>query len=90
LSAFHPLSGWTDADEVRAPEGTAFTRWAVVPRLTGAGGGIYAALATLSVEAVPLAAEVTEVTDSTIKVRWATGAVTSVAFDPLTVDHRAH
>ncbi|RLL70169.1 DUF2264 domain-containing protein [Streptomyces sp. Z26] len=57
-SGLRGLYGWTGRDTVRAPRGTAFTRWALVPRLTadvpggvpGAAGGaaLYAALAVLA------------------------------------------
>jgi hypothetical protein len=95
VSALHPLHGWRDLDEARAPQGTAFTRWARVPRLTaGADGtGLYAALATLSAEPdpAPLSAAVTAVVveSDRIEVRWAEdGSLTRVGFDPLEVDQR--
>ncbi|MFE6162657.1 DUF2264 domain-containing protein [Streptomyces sp. NPDC056486] len=94
LSALHPLHGWTGQDEQRAPQGTAFTRWARVPRLTAEAEGtaLYAALATLTAEQEPaaLAEAVTVVsaTADTVEVRWADdGSLTRIAFAPLTVEH---
>ncbi|MFB6517050.1 DUF2264 domain-containing protein [Streptomyces sp. NPDC056401] len=51
-SELHPVHGWEARDEARAPAGTAFTRWASVPRLTAEGGGtrLYAALVALTGE----------------------------------------
>ncbi|MEV7085779.1 DUF2264 domain-containing protein [Streptomyces sp. NPDC093085] len=94
-SALHPLYGWTAGPgEPRAPHGTAYTRWAVVPELTGPAEGtaLFAALATLTAEpdAAPLAAAVDGVTvdGGTVEVRWAgDGSRTRIAFGPLTVEH---
>ncbi|MCX5610376.1 DUF2264 domain-containing protein [Streptomyces sp. NBC_00047] len=93
-SALHPLHGWDARDEVRAPAGTAFTPWALVPRLTAeaAGTGLYAALATLTAEPdpAPLAAAVTDVRADAdgIEVRWAEdGSLTRITFGPLAVEH---
>jgi hypothetical protein len=94
LSELHPLHGWTDQDELRAPQGTAFTPWARVPRLTAHAHSttLYAALATLTAQPQPepLATAVTEVnadTDS-IAVRWANdSSVTRIAFKPLSITH---
>ncbi|AWZ06239.1 MULTISPECIES: DUF2264 domain-containing protein [unclassified Streptomyces] len=99
-SELHPLYGWDVGDEAGAPAGTAFTRWARVPRLTagaGAGGnGLYVALAALTgrPDQVPdpvavAAAVVTEVgaDDGSLEVRWAQdGSLTRVTFDPLRVE----
>ncbi|MFE7126443.1 DUF2264 domain-containing protein [Streptomyces sp. NPDC057617] len=96
-SALHGLYGWVDLDEQRAPQGTAFTRWARVPRLTGEAEGtaLFAALATLTAEpaAAPLSEAVSRVrltgadTD-TIEVTWADdGSVTRVSFAPLEITH---
>ncbi|MFE0251718.1 DUF2264 domain-containing protein [Streptomyces sp. NPDC059010] len=85
-SQLHPLLGWTDRDTVRAPQGTAFTPWASMPRLTADATGthIFAAVATLTTEppAVPASEAVTEATvaDSALRLRWYDGAVTRVAF----------
>lgn len=86
-SFLRPLHGWTAQDELRAPQGTAFTRWAVVPRLTAGaeGTGIFAALATLSTEP-PEDVEVTA-GPTTLQVQWADGSVTQVAFEPMNVTH---
>lgn len=93
-SALHGLHGWQTQDELRAPQGTAFTRWAVVPRLTAnvEGTAVFAALATLTAEpgATPLSGAVSEVRvdGDTVEVRWADdGSATRIAFEPLTVDH---
>ncbi|MET7599844.1 DUF2264 domain-containing protein [Streptomyces sp. NPDC005481] len=93
-SALHPLHGWSEADEARAPQGTAFTSWARVPRLTGEAEGtaVYASLATLTEEPepVPLAGAVTGVSADGhgVEVRWADdGSTTRVAFEPLAVGH---
>ncbi|GHH73128.1 hypothetical protein GCM10018793_11260 [Streptomyces sulfonofaciens] len=93
-SALHPVHGWDSADEVRAPQGTAFTRWALVPRLTAddaGGSGVYAALATLTAEEdpEPLPRTLTEVsvTADGFEARWAAdGARTRITFRPLTVE----
>jgi hypothetical protein len=93
-SALHPLHGWSGADEAPAPQGTAFTPWARVPRLTGEAEGtsVYASLATLTAEPepVPLAGAVTEVSADAhgVEVRWADdGSTTRVTFAPLAVGH---
>ncbi|RAJ58283.1 hypothetical protein K378_05163 [Streptomyces sp. Amel2xB2] len=56
----HGLYGWDEETPVllRAPQGTAFTRWARVPALTGdaEGTALFAALATLTARTVPGAA----------------------------------
>jgi hypothetical protein len=87
-SALHPLHGWIDHDEVRAPAGTAFTRWALVPRLAGPAPGTFAALAALTAEPVDLSTVVTAVAvaDGRIAVHWADGPTTRIAFDPITVE----
>lgn len=93
-SELHPVHGWEARDEARAPAGTAFTRWARMPRLAaGAGGtGLYAALVALTCgpQPAPIAEAVTRVTagDGSIEVRWADdGSLTRIAFDPLSVEH---
>ncbi|WP_066944615.1 DUF2264 domain-containing protein [Streptomyces lushanensis] len=96
-SALLGLYGWESADEQRAPHGTAFTRWAHVPRLTAQAEGtaLFAALATLTGEpgAISLSEAVSTVRTagvdgSTIEVTWADdGSTTRVGFDPLTVGH---
>jgi hypothetical protein len=94
VSALHPLHGWdAHGDVVRAPQGTAFTRWAEVPRLTGAAGGtsLHVCLATLTgeSEAAPLAGAVTgsTVDEASVEVVWADGARTRVSFEPVEVTH---
>ncbi|WP_181773688.1 DUF2264 domain-containing protein [Amycolatopsis pittospori] len=84
-SILRALHGWTGQDELRAPQGTAFTRWAVVPRLTGETPGIHAALTSLSLE--PLEDVEVTVEADVLVVRWADGAVSRVGFEPLEVSH---
>ncbi|AXG76362.1 DUF2264 domain-containing protein [Streptomyces paludis] len=98
-SALHGLYGWESAlpDGQRAPQGTAFTRWAVVPRLTAAADGttVLVALASLTgvtedTDEAPLSGAVREVrvAGDTVEVRWADdGSLTRIGFSPLTVDH---
>ncbi|GHF53372.1 DUF2264 domain-containing protein [Streptomyces griseosporeus] len=94
VSALHPLHGWdAPVDVVRAPQGTAFTRWAQVPRLGGAAGGtsLHVCLATLTGEsdAAPLSGAVTgtRVDETSAEVVWADGARTRVSFEPVEVTH---
>lgn len=94
-SVLHGLHGWETSDEVRAPQGTAYTRWAVVPRL-GAdteGTALLVSLASLTAEpdASTLAAAVSAVNvdGDTVEVGWAEdGATTRIGFEPLKVEHR--
>ncbi|MCX4781919.1 DUF2264 domain-containing protein [Streptomyces sp. NBC_01264] len=93
-SELHPVYGWEARDEARAPAGTAFTRWASMPRLTAEADGtrLYAALAALTGEPdpAPTAEAVTVVTadEGSIEVRWAhDGSLTRIAFGPLSVEH---
>ncbi|GAA2512170.1 DUF2264 domain-containing protein [Streptomyces gobitricini] len=88
------LHGWeeADAERLRAPAGTAFTRWAVLPRLTAApsevgGTVVLVALASLTAApgAVPLegTASVERADGELVEVRWADdGALTRIAFTP--------
>ncbi|MGF1338975.1 DUF2264 domain-containing protein [Streptomyces flavovirens] len=93
-SELHGLYGWDGQEEVRAPQGTAFARWAVLPRL-GAdveGTVVLVALASLTGRpgGAPLAAAVSgvDVAGDTVRVGWADdGATTRIAFAPLEVDH---
>ncbi|MFJ9055111.1 DUF2264 domain-containing protein [Streptomyces sp. NPDC102409] len=93
-SALHGLHGWEEQEDVRAPQGTAFTRWAVLPRLSAEveGTDVLVALASLTAEpdAGPLAAAVggVDVDGETVAVRWADdGSTTRVSFAPLEVTH---
>lgn len=94
-SVLHGLHAWETSDEVRAPQGTAYTRWAVVPRL-GAdteGTALLVSLASLTAEpdASTLAAAVSAVNvdGDTVEVGWAEdGATTRIGFEPLKVEHR--
>ncbi|MGW2065793.1 DUF2264 domain-containing protein [Streptomyces sp. NPDC001937] len=94
-SALHGLHGWETSDEVRAPQGTAYSRWAVVPRL-GADAEetvLLVSLASLTAEpdATALAAAVSAVNvdGDTVEVGWAEdGATTRIDFEPLKVEHR--
>ncbi|MEV0848260.1 DUF2264 domain-containing protein [Streptomyces sp. NPDC049954] len=91
-ATLHPLLGWSAHDTARAPQGTAMTRWAQVPRLTAPASGtaLFASLARLGEQApdreLPQAhAE----GDRTVRVRWADGAETAISFGPCGVAHRA-
>lgn len=108
-SELHPLHGWrsgaaadapppedggTVSTTVRAPHGTAFTRWATMPRLTAEvrGTTLLAALAVLTAAPPPrpVAAAVAEcaATADELRVRWADDdSVTRVRFAPLAVEH---
>ncbi|MEV5270622.1 DUF2264 domain-containing protein [Streptomyces werraensis] len=96
VSALHGLFGW-DApapETVPAPQGTAWTPWARVPRLTGGCGGttVHLALASLTAghDAPSLADAVTDVRvdDGTVEVTWAAdGFRTRVSFGPPEVSH---
>jgi hypothetical protein len=85
-SALVPLHGWSTAETVRAPAGTAFAPYASVPRLAARvhGTALFAALVALGARVPEV--EVGEVTADSITVRWP-DRVTRVAFDPLTVEH---
>lgn len=93
-SALHGLHGWDSGHEPRAPQGTAYTRWALVPQLSGEAEGtaLFAALATLTAEPgnAPLSEAVREVgvDGDTVEVAWADdGSRTRISFEPLTVGH---
>ncbi|GGX72927.1 hypothetical protein GCM10010358_29060 [Streptomyces minutiscleroticus] len=96
-SVLHPLYGFDgEAEAVPAPAGTAYARWARVPRLTGAAGGtsVHVALAVLTAEDAPVpAAEAVSgasVDGASVEVRWAEdGARTRVVFGPCAVEHTA-
>ncbi|MFF7188298.1 DUF2264 domain-containing protein [Streptomyces sp. NPDC008222] len=93
VSALHGLHGWDEGPEpVPAPQGTAYTRWARVPRLRGRAGGtsVHVSLAVLTAEPRPappvdaVAAVVAD--DDGVEVTWAgDGARSRVEFRPLTV-----
>ncbi|MFE7240061.1 DUF2264 domain-containing protein [Streptomyces sp. NPDC057580] len=94
-SELHGLHGWETQDEVRAPQGTAYARWAVVPRLGADAEGtvLLVSLASLTAEAEPtaLAAATSgvNVDGDTVEVGWADdGSTTRIAFEPLSVEHR--
>nr|WTB35523.1 DUF2264 domain-containing protein [Streptomyces sp. NBC_00830] len=94
-STLHGLHGWEALDEVRAPQGTAYTRWAVVPRLGADAEGtvLLVSLASLTAQpdATALAAAVSgvNVDGDTVEIGWAEdGATTRIAFEPLKVEHR--
>ncbi|WP_369176089.1 DUF2264 domain-containing protein [Streptomyces mutabilis] len=97
VSALHGLHGWSPEPEtVRAPQGTAFTPWAELPRLTGdaGGGSLHVCLAALTGEPGPgpLGDAVTEVVpgDREVEVVWADGGGrTRVSFEPVRVTHTA-
>ncbi|NSL42698.1 DUF2264 domain-containing protein [Streptomyces sp. 8P21H-1] len=91
VSSLYGLHGWDDGLELlRAPQGTAYTRWAQVPRIAGAAGGttLHVSLAALTVESIPLEEAVTnvEVEDGTVRVTWADDGTRSVVgFKPVAV-----
>ncbi|MGW5661580.1 DUF2264 domain-containing protein [Streptomyces sp. NPDC003758] len=93
VSALHGLYGWDeDPEPVPAPGGTAYARWARVPRLTGRAGGttVHVCLASLTAEPdpAPLAEAVADVTvdDDGVEVTWARDGVRSrVGFRPFGV-----
>ncbi|PRH77113.1 hypothetical protein C6N75_22010 [Streptomyces solincola] len=102
VSQLTGLADWGERDEVRAPAGTAFTDWAVLPRLTagpveaGEPPRVLVALASLTGAADPAppagVARVEHVDADGVRVRWtgaggAAGAVTRIAFAPLRVGH---
>jgi hypothetical protein len=97
LGSLRGLHGWDEnaPAALRSPQGTAFTRWALVPALTGdaEGTALFAALATLppgagsgpAADPGPLhrAATLVSADATSAVIRWsADGAVTRVAFTP--------
>ncbi|MDV9200042.1 hypothetical protein R6M67_33055, partial [Streptomyces sp. Wh19] len=81
-------------DEVRAPQGTAYTPWAVVPRLSSSATGSVVLVALASLTAEPDAAPLDSVVDAVtvdgdvVEVRWAEdGTTTRIGFEPVTVTH---
>ncbi|MCS7484073.1 DUF2264 domain-containing protein [Umezawaea endophytica] len=83
-STLRPLLGWTGHGETTAA--TAFTPEARVPRLTGPthGTDVYAALASLT----PTTARPTaRATGMGVDVDWEDGSRTTIAFEPLEVQH---
>jgi len=88
VSTLVPLHGWTDTDEVRAPQGTAFAEWVTVPRLSAPvqGTAIFAAVASLSTEPVRVTADTTATAD-TLDAHWPDGAHTRITFGPIAVTH---
>ncbi|MEV2230126.1 DUF2264 domain-containing protein [Streptomyces phaeochromogenes] len=80
------LYGWDDQCVVRAPQGTAYGPWALVPELTGVVGAgeertVFVALASLTGEvgAAPIAGQVgVEVSGLVVAVRWGDGVRTVV------------
>jgi hypothetical protein len=85
------LHGWGETERVRAPEGTAYEPWVRVPRLSAGveGTAVFVALAALGGDAgaAPAAEAVAGVTvdGPVVRVHWARGPVTVVAFDPVRV-----
>ncbi|MEU0075663.1 DUF2264 domain-containing protein [Streptomyces sp. NPDC006332] len=93
VSTLHGPYGWSGpAEPARAPQGTAFTRWARVPRLVGRAGGttvhVCVALLTGGTTADDPARAVTSVTvdGAEVEVGWV-GARTRISFEPLRVSH---
>ncbi|RSM86691.1 DUF2264 domain-containing protein [Kibdelosporangium aridum] len=77
-----PIHGWTGKDEVRAPQGTAYTSWVRVPRLTAdvEGTAIFAALALLSEQKEPPLQASARATENSLEVHWF-GQITRITFD---------
>ena len=93
-SSLHGLHGWETHEEVRAPQGTAYTNWAVLPRLAADAEGTVVLLSLASLtgrsDPAPLPGVVSgvRVDGSRIEVDWARdGATTRIDFEPLTVTH---
>jgi hypothetical protein len=82
------LYGWETRSTVRAPQGTAYGPWALVPQLTGTVGEpgaatVFVALASLTGEPdpAPLAGQATaEANGLAVTIRWADGARTVIDF----------
>ncbi|WP_151480461.1 DUF2264 domain-containing protein [Streptomyces albicerus] len=82
------LYGWQTQRTVRAPQGTAYGPWALLPELTGTVGAdaaqtVFVALAALTGEpgAAPLAEQATvEVSGLAVRVCWADGVRTVICF----------
>ena len=88
VSVLYPVYGWTNQDEVRAPEGTAFTPWARMPRLCADdvhGTAIFVAIATLALAPDLPSGEVVEASGDHVTVRWA-DIVTRIDFEPFAVE----
>lgn len=86
-SELRGLAGWPSANSawVRAPAGTAFTRWTRVPVLSGTvdGGGLFAAVASLSTGAGVRGTVVLPPAEpGEVRVRWGDGMRALVSFDP--------
>ncbi|TXS43654.1 DUF2264 domain-containing protein [Streptomyces sp. OR43] len=93
-SALHGLHGWESRDEVRAPQGTAYTPWAVLPRLGADAEGtvVLVALASLSAEpgaeALDGVVSGVNVDGDSVEVCWAEdSATTRIVFGQVTVTH---
>ncbi|MBO4254435.1 DUF2264 domain-containing protein [Streptomyces griseorubiginosus] len=91
VSALHALHGWDEEPTpIRAPQGTAYTPWAQIPRLAGRSGGttVHVSLAALTTEPVAVSEAVSGVQagDSRVEITWARdGARTRVEWEPLRV-----
>ncbi|MFC3452718.1 DUF2264 domain-containing protein [Amycolatopsis speibonae] len=83
-SVLRPLLGWTGLDEVRAPQGTAYVPWVVLPRLTGDvhGTTVFAALAVLGTEPRD---PVASATADGVEICWPDGFVVRIRFGRLEV-----
>ncbi|MCX4843751.1 DUF2264 domain-containing protein [Streptomyces sp. NBC_00893] len=93
-SELHGLHGWESRDEVRAPQGTAYTPWAVVPRLSASATGSVVLVALASLTAEPGTAPLDSVVDAVtvdgdvVEVHWAQdGTTTRIGFEPVAVTH---
>jgi hypothetical protein len=87
-SALFPLHGWDSADEIRAPQGTAFVPWALIPRLTGTSP-LCASVAILGAEPDSVPGSVVAIRPSGLTVCWDDATLTSVDFGPVSVSSPA-
>lgn len=83
-SILRPLAGWEQRGEVRAPRGTAYVPWALVPRLIADvhGEKVFVALAVLGTESGD---PVATVTSGRVEMSWPDGFVVEIRLDPLEV-----
>jgi hypothetical protein len=85
-STLRPLAEWITSDEPRAPAGTAFTRWATMPRLAApAADTVYVAMAALTSAGEPVAAPQVQVAAGVVELRWPDSLLVRVGFEPVSV-----
>ncbi|NLU70170.1 DUF2264 domain-containing protein [Streptomyces sp. HNM0574] len=94
LTGLLGLHGWPsdEAAPLRAPQGTAYARWARVPALVSApftGTALFVAATALTGTDAGDAVRVEEATDASVTLSWTgsvDGARTRIAFEPLAVE----